>query len=96
MSYVTFDDNINLNCPECDQSNLHQERVEVMFREKEDGNGFCSTSTRDSIDTKLYVGGIKGRRDIINIYFYCEHCNIKKYIEIKQHKGTTEFTWCEV
>jgi len=85
-----------LKCPKCSESNLHQERVEALFRDEESGPGTLTVSDRASgMSTVLRVEAknIDFRRDAVYIHFTCEHCTSRPILEIRQDRGSTWFTW---
>ncbi len=84
----------NLLCPRCGAYNLHQGKVVVNPRAREDEPEY-STVVEGS---RTYV--IKdpeahtGRRDCLAVEFSCEHCgDAVGVLRIVQHKGTTYIYW---
>ena len=96
-----FDDGM-LICPVCGSNYLHQAQVRTIFRFREDGPGLQTIHTTDNrIETSFLEDKfIFGRRDVIYIYFNCEHCHVTKTgaldyhtLRIEQHKGLTLMQW---
>ena len=84
----------NLNCPECNGTNLHHGKIEVFHRAKEsgptkivsvDGEGFVSH--RGDFDGS----NPSDRRGGITILFRCENCPAVSQLRFIQHKGETLF-----
>ena len=94
-SWIEWDgDTSYLVCLGCGDSMLHQGRVEVFNRDREDSETGLHVRIDDhalSLD-----GDIKdtpsGRRDGLYIYFGCEQCPGEVRLSIYQHKGTTYLT----
>ena len=95
--HVKLEDKTSLLCP-CGSNKLHQKKVDVMFRFKEDGDGLKTTSTggcgyvKDITNTKSEIKyvcdkEIPKRRDSIEITFSCEDCDNNTILQICQHKG---------
>lgn len=80
-----------LICPGCKCDNLHQYRVDVFFREKEDSQkGYAVTiSDKGVITNSEMKDNPSQRRDGMFVRFYCEQCDVISQLEIVQHKGTT-------
>ena len=87
-----------LLCPRCGGNNLHQERVDIWEREKEDDPVGLHVQT-DGV-AHMQVDGFlgdspSGRRNGLRITFSCEQCQFDVPGErdlllfIWQHKGTT-------
>jgi hypothetical protein len=99
----------NLRCPFCDGEHIHQARVEVGFRQKEDER----ISTRVMVARNQVTSDRKalgGRRDELFIYFWCEQCSPEAHVHnfgneldddqradfalrVYQHKGHTMTEW---
>jgi len=85
-----------LCCPKCGEANLHQEKIESIFRSGEDNNGIMVTHKTDMVTiTPKDSNEIYGRRDVLYIYFSCEHCDGVLILRIYQHKGTTYIEWVD-
>lgn len=90
----------SLPCPLCNEDNLHQEKVEVMFRDIEDGHGNLVIA-KPRLVTCERSGRLPGRRNTLYIFFSCEHCHggyepsdeDAIILVIQQHKGTTYVWW---
>jgi|KBSMisStaDraftv2_1062788.scaffolds.fasta_scaffold707395_1 hypothetical protein len=91
-----------LLCPECGNSNLHHERVEVFWRAAEDapsrgiacgtGDGFL-VKPGDPVLALTIGDNPSPRRNGLLVYFVCEHCPLSKVLAIWQHKGSTYLEW---
>jgi len=93
-------DNFNiLNCPSCGGECLHQESVNVYFRDEDSDVGVVAEVDRDtvSVNTKgdCISGNPSARRDGVVISFRCEFCDVIPRLAIIQHKGTTFFEWID-
>ncbi len=82
-------------CPHCGFDFLHQEKVEVWFRD-EDADMALHTICGEGItffteDSSL--GNPSPRRDGIVVSFFCESCDAKSHLMIYQHKGQTFIEW---
>jgi hypothetical protein len=80
-----------LCCPNCGESNLHQERVEVFERINEDNETGVHVVVENgvaSVDMSM-EGNPSDRRDGVMMFFSCEHCPRRTWLSIVQHKGTT-------
>ena len=93
-------------CPRCpDGGNLHHGAVVVQQRTSEDGPGVTVEvfgCGRTTISPHTPAGQIPGRRDYLEILFYCEQCSDREgstpadlALCIQQHKGDT-LVWWEV
>lgn len=84
----------SLMCPFCGESDLHQSEVQVIWRQEDQSVGLRIQSQNDETFTAdndtLYA---KGRRDALEIIFWCEHCTTKPKLHIYQHKGKTHIAW---
>jgi hypothetical protein len=95
---IAFIDGLGiLTCPNCKQGNLHQERVESVFRiEDGDGQSVSSNLAMKGATTKdMNRKDIPGRRNVAYIDFTCEHCDhlMALRLVIQQHKGSTYMYW---
>ena len=92
-----------LKCYECGESyGLHQGEVRVMSR-REDEKGILTTvGASPEMDSSEPLPPVKvdpnpsgyvGRRQHLEIDFWCEHCGPTKTLRIAQHKGTTYVSW---
>lgn len=87
----TFHSEAELLCPGCGGANLHQERVEVFERTKEDAPKGFHVTVEDgsvSIDEKL-DGNPSERRRGLRVRFHCETCEATPTLTLAQHKGVT-------
>ena len=79
-----------LQCPKCSSNFTHNSKVNIIFRQKEDGDGVDTTVTRSSFTSCPIISDkIEGRRDNIYIHFDCESCQHNIILHIQQHKGQT-------
>lgn len=94
MKFISINQE-TLICPECGLENLHQEKVESVFRDREDYDGTHVSHNKGGVlITRKVDGDIGGRREIAHIHFSCEHCPNKIYkLTIQQHKGATYLYW---
>lgn len=86
-----------LVCPFCKDTYLHQGRVTVLNRVREDGPGF-ETIVKGPLSSTSFVEAkdMPGRRESLQIEFECEMCRDKKLtLQILQHKGSTYLDWIE-
>lgn len=86
-----------LCCPKCGGENLHQVKVESIFRQKNDGVAVIHTSDNVDIRNREWKN-IHVDSDVLYIYFTCEGCNWEEnkppyVLRIAQHKGTTYVDW---
>ena len=82
----------SLVCRGCgDQSHLHQFKVEVFNRDREDSKtGLHVEIVGQTISLNEDIEeSPSGRRDGLYIYFGCEECPEIVRLSIYQHKGTT-------
>jgi len=88
-----------LLCPKCRGFNLHQSVVTSRMRRVEDGPAVSITHKQDGSATFEPDTGAPGRRDSLDIKFWCEHCDrddeegAQYTLRIEQHKGTTFLSW---
>jgi hypothetical protein len=88
------DGTLMLMCPMCGDTYLHQERVDVVCREKEDGAPKTVSVSHDGVvGVADGVGG--GRRVSVAIVFAGE-CGHTSRLEMTQHKGWTLVEFCVV
>jgi hypothetical protein len=81
------DDDLTLVCPVCGGTGLHQERVDVVCREDEDGPPkTVSVSSNGAVHTVNGAGG--GRRQSVSVVFIGE-CGHTSRLDMTQHKGMT-------
>lgn len=91
---IEHTDNQELICPACGEAYLHQEKVEITFRDEEDGDGvFVRTSKHGQKIARIGTKEIPGRRDFLEIYFHCEKCDKEPRLQFMQVKGTTVTEW---
>lgn len=91
---IVLDEN-TLTCPKCNSINLHQGRVNVFNRYKEDDPyglhiEVCSTGFEAVSDM---IGNPSDRRNGLTINFWCENCDDVSNLQIYQHKGETILEW---
>jgi len=84
-----------LMCPCCYESDIHQDKVVVEWRNEEDGDGKRITSGDERSPTIEHIKskGLANRRHNIYIRLWCEHCETRSYLQIVQHKGKTIMRW---
>ena len=83
-----------LVCPFCGGSDLHQDSMQVIWRMEDASTGLRIQSLSDetfSVDHD--ASGAVGRRQAMEITFWCEHCDTRPTLLIYQHKGKTYLTW---
>jgi hypothetical protein len=97
---MLIDDQDALKCPQCGEVNLHQFGVLVHDRMKEDGPAIRTEARGDTVHVvSVEAENVPGRRDCLEIFFWCEHCHEPETIDetfslfVQQHKGTTYLTW---
>ena len=79
-----------LKCPNCNEPNLHHERVEVFERGEDAEKGVHVTVQAGKAIFDLDMKeNPSSRRNGISIFFSCEHCDSISVYEITQHKGVT-------
>jgi hypothetical protein len=87
----------DVTCPSCGSSYLHQDSVDVWFREEgseearhvfTDRLHSCTDSSNENNPSR--------HRDGILIHFFCEECTAKPSLAIIQHKGMTLIQWQNV
>ena len=94
-----YDGVANLICPGCGDSAdtwLHQKSVRLIWR-REDGVGEVVTSSLDEPAPKQarWGSGCPGRRQSMDIVFWCELCDKTYTLRIMQHKGQTQLQWVD-
>ncbi len=92
MSVYTDNDN-QLCCPLCGESNVHVDEARVAARPVEDGEvTHVSVTSKGVIGAELPPVGKRvgaGRRHRIALHGWCEMCSGKFAIVFTQHKGVT-------
>lgn len=90
-------DSDSLTCPICDRVNLHQVRVEVFDRPKEDADTGLFVSVEEGEAVSFLSGQHRNpsqRRNGLRILFRCEHCETGlSPLVIFQYKGETRIKW---
>lgn len=85
-----------LLCPNCGDTHLHHEQVEVFERNEDETTGLhvVVEAGKVTIDRRL-AGNPSGRRHGLRIYFWCEGCSARPALTLAQHKGNTfvDFTF---
>lgn len=98
---ISWQGHLQLACPMCGDGYLHHDVVDVFERLKgEDGDAFRFRVDGSRIETNL-VAGAPGRRNTVEIRFYCEFCSFGDLnrrtmfftLQIIQHKGCTYLSW---
>lgn len=95
---ISKDGNQELLCPDCGNNYMHHLEIHVTTRDGEDQGGTIATIAQDGSTSLRRVGAtqIPGRRDSLQISFWCEACGEdapQKILQILQHKGNTEIGW---
>ena len=97
MKAIKVNSENEILCPVCGGNFLHHSSVNVFTRDSEDGPGTSALSTHEGISiTRKDDKEIYGRRDAIQIEFWCESCGENaspKRLIINQHKGNTLIQW---
>lgn len=93
-------DHAQITCPSCMSGYLHHSLVHVYARRFEDGDGILVSVRSQTEKMDGYVvaacpidGHDLGRRDALLIDFWCECCDAKPKLLIRQHKGVTQISW---
>ena len=92
---IHFEDTALL-CPKCGEANLHHGILDVICRKSpdEDGIKYEIDGFMQMNITPIKDEDIPGRRNNIDISFYCEYCPDECFVlRIIQHKGTTYIKW---
>lgn len=85
-----------LLCPCGNDGYLHQTAVRVGWRQAEDTPiGVVVTTSKAVPEAVVVAAEVAGRRDAMQIDFWCEECAAPHYLSIVQHKGGTYLTWLE-
>lgn len=90
----------DLKCPHCKGEHLHQEEVEVYWRDHEDGPATKITSSGAEVSVTR-DDDAPGRRQSTFIWFVCEDCSgggaplLKFCLEIQQYQGRTRVNWID-
>lgn len=106
---IKIDDFEALICPHCRCNNLHHDAVEVWSRDHEDGEANLFSIGGYEVKTnhgsavvpvsmtfrKVDERTAPGRRDCLDIHFWCEQCDTKPTLRILQHKGSTIVAWLD-
>jgi len=89
-------------CPRCSGSYLHHGYVTVRQRDGGGSGEDCAGTevTVDADDTKILRLGAEdarwsGRRDSVEIGFWCEECDEASVLELMQHKGLSLVRWID-
>ena len=94
-----------LNCPYCQNLNIHQTKVEVFDREEDREDETHTVVEYKRAERTVPTGLIKfnaenvkkknpsDRRQGLLITFYCETCDDIPVLAIAQHKGLTYIDW---
>ena len=96
---VKIDNNKCLLCPDCDNPYLHQESVEMFWRDREDSERGTyvqsSWGNPPIVDKNSEMNqNPSGRRDGLRIKFSCENCGREDIsLTLSQHKGWTLMEW---
>ena len=106
MGLPLITDGDSTPCPNCGSPTLHQEFVEVFFRE-EDADEGIGVSVQ-GVNSAMKQSGIEytpvsvftsqkrnpsRRRDGVAIQFWCEACPAHPVLHVLQHKGDTIIEW---
>ncbi|MBC8497160.1 MAG: hypothetical protein H8D37_05815 [Chloroflexi bacterium] len=94
---VKINSNGEVLCPKCGGNFLHQSSINATFRDSEDGPGTSVLSNKRGVHIeRSKTDKIFGRRDVVEIDFWCESCgkeNVLPPLIIYQHKGRTHMEW---
>ena len=87
-----------LNCPYCQNLNIHQTKVEVFDREEDREDETHTVVEYKRAETGLINDNVKNknpsdRRQGLLITFCCETCEDTPVLAIAQHKGLTYIDW---
>jgi hypothetical protein len=88
-----IDINNVLECPSCNESNLHQTSVGVFFRKEDSDDGVFKKIDNTGVQYANPSRNPSTRRDGLLISFVCEHCTADPELAIYQHKGSTFVEW---
>jgi hypothetical protein len=92
--FLTGDE--TLRCPWCGGDYLHQRRVEVFHRHREEGPSVGVTVERGVPIADLSASNPSERRQGLLIFFDCENCDLEAQdlpLAFYQHKGRTFVEW---
>lgn len=84
---------IELRCPGCGLTNLHQMQVDVFERDEDQGGIHVSVRRGSAAVDQNLAHNPSSRRQGLRIMFECEHCVEERFLLISQHKGTTFVGW---
>lgn len=107
MGLPLITDGDSTPCPNCGSPTLHQETVEVFFRQEDADDGIAVAVQGKAVwshDPDLIpvavstsqAGNPSPRRDGVAIRFWCEACPATPVLNIIQHKGDTMVEWGNV
>jgi len=82
-----------LLCPACGGSNLHQGRVEVFHRHREEAPSTAIAVVDGMLVDADAARNPSSRRQGLLVHFGCETCPAEPSLAIYQHKGTTFVLW---
>lgn len=94
LSIPTFDgqesDGGRLECPACGNDYMHHDRVEIFECGEDAAYGLRVVVAEGAVTTDTSLqGNPSSRRHGLRVHFWCEHCKVKSFMEIAQHKGNT-------
>ena len=92
---VTFNEHNEAICPGCGSDYMHQGRVSVFNRTKEDAHDGVKVVV-DGLQVTTHpklTGNPSLRRQGLTIQFECEQCHDDPVLTIVQHKGNTIIEW---
>lgn len=83
-----------LLCPFCGSNNLHHQRLRA-FERYEENDATATITEIFGTWTHVRVGAAPGRRNTLDVEFWCEGGEHLPVLRIQQHKGSTFFRWVE-
>jgi hypothetical protein len=99
-------DKHTLACPHCHESFLHHFGVDIYEAEMEGVRPGLHVHTHKRVLGREETGELSlevkqpasapGRYSTVRVRFYCETCNAKPLMELRQSKGQTFITWEEL
>ena len=104
MGFPLITDGNSTPCPNCGSTTLHQETVQIYFRQEDAEQGIAVTVNGWAHHNPTSGGDVVGfntdqkenpspRRDGVAIQFWCEACPAKPVLHVVQHKGDTIIEW---
>lgn len=85
-----------MHCPACGSGCTHIILTQVCRRDREDGQGEQIAVATEKTQVTMKIEALRkddsrfaGRRDNVNLRFYCEECHAVCALVLTQHKGAT-------